>query len=449
MATTSAAVVMSPLPITGMSSASTTRAISSQFAAPENIWVRVRACSVRAWAPASRQRRATETGSRWVSSQPLRIFTVTGRCVAVRTARMICCTSPRSFKHPDPPLFLTTFLTGQPKLMSMKSGLTTSVTISAARAMIVASAPYSWMPMGRSASSKRMSSNKCSKPRATPTAEMNSDTTTSAPKRRHSSRKGDSDTPDMGARKSGNACPERYGKSMAHNVMTRCARSNHSLRFAAVHALETARALARVLFPRRDQPAAAKRHQGRRLEGTSRPAQSGRQGRADPREDAEAARDARLDGDRSQHRDSPLPRARREPAARRFRPQARGGRLQRDRRQAGELLLPDRGPTARSVQPIPAGARQDRAVCEGSGCTGKAREDRHPAGVPQAPRRQEHLERSVVGYGVLGYGVLGYSVACGQVRRYRQRLTRQRLTRQRLTRQRLTRQRLTRQRLNR
>src|SRR5947207_14152372 len=143
--------------------------------------------------------------------------------------------------------------------------------------------------MGRSASSKRMSSNKCSKPRATPTAEMNSDTTTSAPKRRHSSRKGDSDTPDMGARKSGNACPEPYGKSMAHNVMTRCARSNHSLRFAAVQALETARALARVFFRRRDQPAAAKQRQRRCPEGAGRPPQPRRQGRADAREDAEAA----------------------------------------------------------------------------------------------------------------------------------------------------------------
>jgi hypothetical protein len=48
IATTSSAVVMSPFPITGMSSASTTRAISSQSAFPENIWVRVRACSVSA-----------------------------------------------------------------------------------------------------------------------------------------------------------------------------------------------------------------------------------------------------------------------------------------------------------------------------------------------------------------------------------------------------------------
>ena len=244
MATTSAAVAMSPLPMTGMSRTSTTRAISSQFAFPANIWVRVRACSVRARAPASRQRCAMVTGSRWLSSQPLRIFTVTGRCVALCTARMIRCTKPKSFRHPDPPLFFTTFFTGQPKLMSMKSGLQASVTISAARAMTVASAPYSWIPTGRSASSNRMSWNRCSKPRATPTAEINSDTTTSAPNRRAMSRNGDSDTPAMGARKRGNSCPTGYGKSMSHNVMTRCAGSNQPLGFAAVSTGANRRALA-------------------------------------------------------------------------------------------------------------------------------------------------------------------------------------------------------------
>ncbi|PYO15115.1 MAG: hypothetical protein DMD31_07095 [Gemmatimonadetes bacterium] len=64
---------------------------------------------------------------------------------------------------------------------------------------------------------------------------MNSDTTTSAPNRRHSSRNGDSETPDIGARKSGTSCATRYGKCMADNVMTRCVRGNHSLRYAAVH----------------------------------------------------------------------------------------------------------------------------------------------------------------------------------------------------------------------
>src|SRR2546430_1308481 len=43
-----------------------------------------------------------------------------------------------------------------------------------------------------------MSANSAAIPRDTPTAEMNSDTTASAPKRRHSSRKGDSDTPAIG-----------------------------------------------------------------------------------------------------------------------------------------------------------------------------------------------------------------------------------------------------------
>jgi hypothetical protein len=54
---------------------------------------------------------------------------------------MMRSTRSRSFKQPEPPLFLTTFFTGQPKLMSMKSGRHASVTMAAARAMTVASAP--------------------------------------------------------------------------------------------------------------------------------------------------------------------------------------------------------------------------------------------------------------------------------------------------------------------
>src|SRR5207253_2495222 len=87
--------------------------------------------------------------------------------------------------------------------------------ISAARAMIAASAPYNWMPMGRSASSNRMSSNRCAMPLATPTAEMNSETTTSAPNPRHSSRHGDSEPPAIGARQSGNPCATGSGQNIA------------------------------------------------------------------------------------------------------------------------------------------------------------------------------------------------------------------------------------------
>src|SRR5437879_5315603 len=59
-----------------------------------------------------------------------------------------------------------------------------------------------------------MSANSVAIPRDTPTAEMNSDTTTSAPKRRHSSRNGDSDTPAIGARKSGTSHATRYGNCL-------------------------------------------------------------------------------------------------------------------------------------------------------------------------------------------------------------------------------------------
>jgi hypothetical protein len=63
---------------------------------------------------------------------------------------------------------------------------------------------------------------------------------------------------------------------------------------------------------------------------------------------------------------SPLPVARREQAARGVRPQAARCRLQGDRREAGELLLPHRRAAARGVEPVPAGARQDRAVLQGA-----------------------------------------------------------------------------------
>ena len=41
---------------------------------------------------------------------------------AATQARMICWTRSRSRRQPEPPLRLTTFFTGQPKLMSTKSG---------------------------------------------------------------------------------------------------------------------------------------------------------------------------------------------------------------------------------------------------------------------------------------------------------------------------------------
>jgi hypothetical protein len=200
MRTTSSGALMSPLPITGMSSASTTAAISSQRACPVYICVRVRACSVNAFAPASCMRSAIPTGSRVSSLQPERVFTVTGRCVAPTTARMMRCTSSRSLRQPDPPFRFTTFLTGQPKLMSTNSGWKTSVTSAAASAMAAGSAPKICTPIGRSSALKRSFESVASFSRRIPSAERNSVTTTSAPCAAHSRRKGDSETPAIGAR---------------------------------------------------------------------------------------------------------------------------------------------------------------------------------------------------------------------------------------------------------
>ena len=172
---------MSPLPITGTSSASTTAAISSHRACPEYICVRVRGWSVSARAPASWQRRAMPTGSRVSSLQPLRILQVTGRCVAAATARMMAPTSVRSLRHPEPPFRRTTFLTGHPKLMSMNSGAKTSVTNAAASPIARGSAPKICTPIGRSSAPKRSFEIVASFSRRIPSADRNSVTTTSAP----------------------------------------------------------------------------------------------------------------------------------------------------------------------------------------------------------------------------------------------------------------------------
>ena len=138
---------------------------------------------------------------------------MTGRWVERATARMTSSTRPRSFRHPEPPLRFTTFFTGQPKLMSMNSGWNTSVTSAAASPIGPGSAPKICTPIGRSSAPKRSLLSVASFSRRIPSAERNSVTTTSAPKRRQSRRNGDSDTPAIGARKSGTSWATGYGKA--------------------------------------------------------------------------------------------------------------------------------------------------------------------------------------------------------------------------------------------
>ena len=67
----------------------------------------------------------------------------------------------------------------------------------------------------------------------------------------------------------------------------------------------------------------------------------------------------------AEHRHPALPVARGQQAPRRIRAQVERTRLQGDRREAGEVLLPDRRAASRGLQPVPTGPRQDRSVQQG------------------------------------------------------------------------------------
>ena len=74
------------------------------------------------------------------SSQPRRVLQVTGVETALTTARVISSILGTSRRSPAPAPLPATFLTGQPKLMSMKSGWAVS-TIRAASAIASGSRP--------------------------------------------------------------------------------------------------------------------------------------------------------------------------------------------------------------------------------------------------------------------------------------------------------------------
>jgi hypothetical protein len=65
---------------------------------------------------------ATSTPLRWSLSQPQRVLAVTGRLEASTTARTIWPSSGRLHRSAAPASRVTTLCTGQPMLMSMKSG---------------------------------------------------------------------------------------------------------------------------------------------------------------------------------------------------------------------------------------------------------------------------------------------------------------------------------------
>ena len=121
ISTASSAEWMSPLPSTGTLTASFTRAMISGSMPGVYICSRVRACTAMRAAPACSQALAHSTAVMWSASQPLRIFTVTGRFVFATT-----CSTMRPQRSgssisllPAPPD--TILGAGQPMLISTKS----------------------------------------------------------------------------------------------------------------------------------------------------------------------------------------------------------------------------------------------------------------------------------------------------------------------------------------
>jgi hypothetical protein len=185
-----------------MSSASVTPRSRPSWPAPVYICVRVRACSASTRAPASWHTSAIFTGSRISSFQPLRVFTVTGRCVALDDRPNDLGTSPRSRRQPEPPL--RDHLLDRAAEVDVHEVRLEHVGHEGRRiGHGLRDGAEDLHADGALVGPKRSLLIVAGFSRRIPSADRNSVTTTSAPCARHRRRNGDSDTPAMGARTSG------------------------------------------------------------------------------------------------------------------------------------------------------------------------------------------------------------------------------------------------------
>src|SRR5580704_5121132 len=192
----------SPLPKTGRSTASLTRAIAAQSAVPSYFWHRVRPWTVTAAAPASARARASSGALIEEESQPRRIFTVTGTGTAATiaaTTRAVACTS-RASAAPLPRL--TTLETGQPRLTSTSTAPRSTQT-TAASAITAGSQPTSCAATGDTWSGKSSRWSAASVLRTTASAATISVETRPAPNSRQIARHGASVIPTIGATRTG------------------------------------------------------------------------------------------------------------------------------------------------------------------------------------------------------------------------------------------------------
>ena len=142
----SSGVNISPLPNTGMLTASLTALIISQSAFPAYICDLVRPCMVMALTPACSAIFANSTAFTCLSSKPFLNLTVTGLLKTLTMVLNILPASSGVFIRAEPSPLFTIFGTGQPILTSMISK--SSAILSAMLAIITGSEPNSCTATG-------------------------------------------------------------------------------------------------------------------------------------------------------------------------------------------------------------------------------------------------------------------------------------------------------------
>ena len=200
IARASARLRTSPLPITGIATASTTLAMISHGARPLYCCERVRGWTVIASTPSPSAMRAISTAFTVWSSQPPRILIVKSTPIALRIVRNTTAAPSGSRISAEPWPLATIFATGQPMFRSIASAPVAS-SRRAASARTSGSPPRSWSAIGCSSGRKLASSAVRALPSTSPRASISSLVRRPAPHSRATSLKGALVTAAIGARR--------------------------------------------------------------------------------------------------------------------------------------------------------------------------------------------------------------------------------------------------------
>src|SRR3989454_505715 len=210
IARASSTELTSPLPTTGMRTASTTSAITSHGARPVDCWLRERGCTETPSTPSLSASRAISGACTPRSSQPPRILMVNVPATALRSVRKITAARSGSRIRAAPCPLATTFATGQPMLRSIPSAPAVS-SRRAASASRSGSSPSNCIARGRSSGRYAVRATVRALSRTSARASISSLVSRPAPHSRATSRNGALVTPAMGAsRRSSALTPSFY-----------------------------------------------------------------------------------------------------------------------------------------------------------------------------------------------------------------------------------------------